>query len=83
MPKNEERCPTESSLGKKTAFSRASLFIFGRLSYVMALGTLMAQRNQPEISREKDCFQSGISLHFRAFVVRYGFRYIDGSKKAT
>ena len=24
-------------------------------------------------SLEKDCFQSGISLHFRAFVVRYGF----------
>ena len=25
-------------------------------------------------SLEKECFQSGISVHFRAFVVRYGFR---------
>ena len=25
-------------------------------------------------AREKDCFQSGISLHFRMFVVRYFFR---------
>ena len=29
--------------------------------------------NAPKWTREKDCFQSRISLHFRAFVVRYGF----------
>ena len=28
---------------------------------------------KPSFSLEEDCFQSGISLHFRAFIVRYGF----------
>ena len=37
--KSEERSPTESSLllRKKTAFSRASLFIFGHSSFIMDL----------------------------------------------
>ena len=32
----------------------------------------MADRKE-SFSLEKDCFQSGISLHFQAFVVGYGF----------
>ena len=31
----------EVFLGKKTAFNRASLFIFGRLSYVTALAVVL------------------------------------------
>ena len=44
----------------------AGLFGKNNLSFFCWLG-------EQDNSREKDCFQSGISLNFWAFVVPYGF----------
>ena len=36
-------------------------------------------RQKSSLYKEKDCFLSGISLHFRPFIVRYGFSWCQSS----